>query len=81
MEHEPINSISSLEYLQESSDIVNAFDEDHRILFWNKGCENLFKIKKEQALGRVLEELLPYVKRIPEAMFFTGHSKDKKFMY
>lgn len=62
MEHKPISSISSLAHMQDSKDIVNAFDVDHRVLFWNKGCEDLFKIKREQAIGRVLEDLLPYVK-------------------
>lgn len=41
--------------------LVNAFDHQHRVLFWNYHCEQLFGIKEEDALGKKLEDLLPYV--------------------
>jgi len=40
--------------------LVNVFDRDHRILFWNKKCEMLFNICEQEALGKTLEELLPW---------------------
>jgi PAS domain S-box-containing protein len=42
--------------------LINAFDRDHRILFWNKKCETLFGIPAEKAVGKKLEELLPETK-------------------
>lgn len=41
--------------------LVNAFDHQHRVLFWNYQCEQLFGIKEEDALGKKLEELIPYI--------------------
>jgi PAS domain S-box-containing protein len=39
--------------------LVNAFDHEHRILFWNAHCESLFGIKEQDALGKKLEDLVP----------------------
>jgi PAS domain-containing protein len=33
--------------------LVNVLDHQHRILFWNKKCEEFFGIKEEEALGNV----------------------------
>ena len=39
--------------------LVNAFDHQHRVLFWNSHCEKMFGISEEQALGKKLEDLIP----------------------
>ena len=39
--------------------LVNAFDHEHRVLFWNAHCEILFGIKEQDALGKKLEDLVP----------------------
>jgi PAS domain S-box-containing protein len=51
--------LSIEEMLQHSSLLINALDQEHRILFWNKKSEDLFGISKEAAIGKRLEELLP----------------------
>jgi PAS domain-containing protein len=40
--------------------LVNVFDQEHRVLFWNKKCEMVFNIGEQEALGKRLEELLPW---------------------
>jgi PAS domain S-box-containing protein len=53
--------------------LVNVFDHDHYILFWNKQCEQLFGVREEQALGKKLEDIIPFtpnsskMKRLEEA--------------
>lgn len=42
--------------------IINAFDRKHTILFWNNRCASHFGIRPEDAAGRKLEEVLPWVK-------------------
>jgi PAS domain-containing protein len=42
--------------------LVNAFDQQHRVLFWNKRCETMFGISEEAALGEQLEDLLPWTR-------------------
>lgn len=42
--------------------LVNAFDQEHRILFWNKRCQEYFGIDAEQATGKTLEELFPSIR-------------------
>jgi len=42
--------------------LVNAFDQKHRVLFWNKKCETLFGISEQDVLGKVLEDLLPWTR-------------------
>jgi PAS domain S-box-containing protein len=39
--------------------LVNAFDHEHRVLFWNSHCEKMFGIKEEEALGKKLEDIVP----------------------
>lgn len=46
--------------------LINALDHGHRILFWNRRCEAHFGVEAEAALGRKLEDVLP---------FFKGHEK------
>lgn len=40
--------------------LVNAFDHQHRVLFWNKQCESFFGISQDKALGKILEDIVPY---------------------
>jgi len=42
--------------------LVNAFDHDLRVLFWNKKCEMLFNISEQKAIGTPLEDLLPWTR-------------------
>jgi PAS domain S-box-containing protein len=42
--------------------IINAFDREHNILFWNNRCATHFGIPPEEALGKKLEDVLPWVK-------------------
>ncbi len=42
--------------------IINAFDQDLRIIFWNKKCEAYFGLCKEQAIGQKFEDLFPHYK-------------------
>jgi len=70
--------LSIEEMLENSSTIINVLDMQHRILFWNKAAENYFKIPKETALGKKLEELLPGIEK-NESMInlkraFAGYS-------
>lgn len=47
--------------LKHNTDIlINAFDQNHRILFWNKKCEHYFGIEEKDALGKRLEDIVPY---------------------
>lgn len=41
--------------------IINAFDLQHRVVFWNDRCAHHFRISTEQAIGKKLEDLLPWV--------------------
>lgn len=41
--------------------LVNAFDQDHRVLFWNQRCEDYFGVSAEEAMGKKLEELFPSI--------------------
>lgn len=38
--------------------LINAFDHDHRVLFWNRQCEKYFGIREEDALGKKLEDIV-----------------------
>jgi PAS domain-containing protein len=42
--------------------IINAFDKEHKVLFWNNRCASHFGIPPEAALGKKLEDVLPWVK-------------------
>lgn len=41
--------------------IINAFDRNHHVVLWNDRCASHFGISKEDALGKKLEDLLPWV--------------------
>jgi PAS domain S-box-containing protein len=43
------------EMLEHSSLLINALDQEHRILFWNKKSEEYFGVSKEKAIGKKLE--------------------------
>ena len=45
--------------------LINALDNEHRVLFWNKKCEEYFGITDERALGQILEELIPATRKNP----------------
>lgn len=42
--------------------LINVFDREHRVLFWNQRCEKYFGIREEEALGKTLEDLIPYTR-------------------
>jgi PAS domain-containing protein len=46
--------------------LINAFDLEHRILFWNKKCEEYFDITSDQAVGQILEDLIPDTRNHPK---------------
>ena len=53
----------SLEEMQHHpSLIINAFDPQHTILFWNDVCARHFGVPPEKAIGKKLEDVLPWVK-------------------
>jgi PAS domain S-box-containing protein len=56
------SGLSTEEMQHHASYIINAFDKEHRVLFWNDNCAAHFGITTEQALGKKLEEILPWVK-------------------
>lgn len=78
MEHQPIGNLKGLEQFYESPDLVNAFDAERKIVFWNRTCEQLFRIKKETAIGCVLEDLLPYVKTDPRRYYLDRAFRGQK---
>jgi PAS domain S-box-containing protein len=41
--------------------LVNAFDQEHRVLFWNQRCEDYFGVSAEEVMGKKLEELFPSI--------------------
>lgn len=47
---------------------VQGYNQDHEVIYWNKGSERLYGYSKEEALGKKLEELI-----VPET--------DKEFVY
>ena len=49
--------------------LINAFDDEHRILFWNKNCEEYFGIPDDHAIGTILEELFPYTREHPKMKY------------
>ena len=52
---------------------IRIYNEERQILFWNKGCEQLFGYPKEEAVGKQLEDLI-----IPDCMrneVITDHDR------
>jgi len=41
--------------------LINAFDQQHHVLFWNKKSEQYFGISEEEAMGKKLEDLFPNI--------------------
>jgi PAS domain S-box-containing protein len=58
--------LSEEEIRDHSKLLVNAFDDQHRIWFWNKQCEKYFGIAEEDALGQILEDMLPNIRTNPK---------------
>jgi len=57
-----ITGLSVEEMRQHPELLINAFDKELRILFWNRRCEQLFGVEEAAALGHRLEDVLPYTK-------------------
>ena len=52
----------TLEEMQTTSHfIINAFDQELRVIFRNKKCEAYFDVSKEQAIGKKFEGLFPQI--------------------
>jgi len=87
-----IMNLTEDEIINHPNLLVNVIDQQHRILFWNKKCEEFFGIQGQEALGKLLEELLPYtggnkkMARLDEALsgkevFITDDKFDTKDYY
>lgn len=64
-----ILNLSEQEIRDHSQLLVNAFDHQHRVLFWNKQCEHYFGISEDAALGQILEDILPYIRSNPKLAY------------
>jgi PAS domain-containing protein len=53
--------------------IINAFDKQHNVLFWNDRCSLHFGIPAEEAIGKKLEDLIPWIKS-DERMHFIDRA-------
>jgi PAS domain S-box-containing protein len=49
--------------------MVNVFDFEHRVLYWNKRCEAFFGIPETQALGKRFEDLVPQARNHPNMIY------------
>lgn len=49
--------------IEESTDCISAYDDDLKILIWNKACEQKYGISKEKALHRNLLHLFPHIEQ------------------
>jgi PAS domain S-box-containing protein len=45
--------------LDSSVDLIGVYDKETKILAFNKKCEDLYQLKKENVLGKKLEEIMP----------------------
>lgn len=59
---EGVIGLSLAEMQEHPSLIINAFDRHHTVLFWNDRCAAHFKISAKEAIGKKLEEILPWTK-------------------
>lgn len=64
-----ILNLSEKEIHDHPSLLVNAFDHQHRVWFWNKQCEEYFRISEDEALGNVLEDILPHLRSNPKMIY------------
>lgn len=55
----------------DSEVLINAFDREHHIVFWNRKAENYFGIPKEQALGKKFEDIVGYAKKNDKMQYLT----------
>ena len=46
------------ELFEHSTEAIFGIDENRKIRFWNKSCENFFKLSHQQAIGKPCTELL-----------------------
>lgn len=87
-----IMNLTENEIINHPTLLVNVVDQQHRILFWNKKCEEFFCIKEQEALGKRLEDLVPHIRghkkmdRLDEALsgkevFITDEKYDTKDYY
>ncbi|MGZ3939838.1 MAG: PAS domain-containing protein [Flavisolibacter sp.] len=61
--------LSEEEVIHHPDLLINALDNEHRVLFWNKKCEEYFGITDHQAVGRILEELFPDIRNNPKMKY------------
>ncbi len=54
--------------LDSSMDIMAVYDKETRILSFNKACENFYRLKKENVLGKKYEDVFPNAKNNPFVM-------------
>jgi len=60
---------------------AHGYNEDREIIFWNKGCENIFGLKEEEVLGYRIENITVPENRREEAIrvisnwIESGHPK------
>lgn len=58
--------------------IINAFDTHHTVVLWNDVCARYFGISKEDAVGRKLEDILPWVAQDENLAFIDRALKGRK---
>ncbi len=61
------------EIMENSESIsVQGYDKNHKVIYWNRASENVYRYSKDEALGKKLEELIIP----PEAKEFVKNSID-----
>lgn len=53
--------IPNLEAIENASECVSAYNDRLFITMWNPACEKKFSIKAEQAVGKHLLQLFPFI--------------------
>ena len=61
--------LSEEEVIHHPELLINALDKEHRVLFWNKKCEEYFGISDDHAIGKILEELIPSTRNHPKMKY------------